>query len=71
MSKLVSQKEALETAIDVTRRLLESTKNSDAQQSIEQALMYLGQVRSHLQEDSIPEYDNILFMNVKGKQVKL
>lgn len=67
MKKMVTQKEALEVAITTMRKLMESTRNKKAQDSIEQALMYMGQVRSHIQNEGIPEYDDILLMNTNGR----
>jgi hypothetical protein len=71
MERYVSQREALEKAISITRSLLESTRNRDAQSSIEQALMYLGNVRSHLQGDYIRHKDPVLLMETNGTQVKI
>lgn len=69
--KNVSQKEALEKAISITRGLLESTRNLDAQASIEQALIYLGNVRAHFEGDYIQHVCPVLHMRVNGTKVKI
>ena len=71
VEKLVSQREALEKTITIARRLLESTRNRDAQASIEQALMYLGQVRTFMDGDYIRHKDPVLMTTVDGLQVKI
>lgn len=67
----VSHKEALELVIEVSKRLLESTNNREAQEEIENALMYLGNVRSHLNGDYIQHRDPVLFTTVNGNKVQL
>lgn len=71
MIRDVSQKDALEIAIEATRNLMESTKNRGAQIQLEAALTYLGNVRSFIQDKGIPEYDSVLFMNITYNRVRL
>lgn len=68
---LVSHREALELTIEVAKRLLESTRNREAQETIENALMYLGQVRSHLDGDYIQHKDPVLMTTTNGNKVQL
>lgn len=72
-TKEYSQKEALETSIDLIRKLMESTQNSFVQNSLESALMYLGQVRSHVIVDQIPErgYSVGHTIKVPGPKIKV
>ena len=53
MEKNATHKEALEKAISITVSLMEATKNREAQLLLEQAVLYLGQVRSFLKEGHI------------------
>ena len=67
----MTQKQVLEKSIEFARALLESTRNPDAQAKIEQALMYLGNIRGELNGDGIPEYDPVMLFTVSGKIVKV
>lgn len=71
MRNLVSQKAALEKAIEIAKKLLESTRNKEAQDQIEQALIYLGNVRLHVDGEYIKHVDPVLMMIVNGTQVEI
>jgi len=71
MTKELTQKQVLETSIDMATKLMESTRIPEVQDALELALMYLGQVRSHIVDDSIPEYDSAMLMKINGRRIKV
>jgi hypothetical protein len=71
MIREMSQKEVLETVIGMTRKLMESTRNPEVQAALENALMYIGQVRGHIVLDGIPEYDSVMLMKIGGRRLKV
>jgi hypothetical protein len=71
MEKYVSHKEALEKTIGIVLELMESTRNTDAVESLRGALLNLSSVRSHLNGDYIQHTDPALFVSVNGTKVRI
>lgn len=67
----VSQREALDKMIEIGRNLMESTRDSDVQNLVENALINLDYVRFRLDGDYIKHRDPLLMTMVNGTKVKI
>ena len=70
--EIMTQKEALERSLDLVRGLIKSTNNQGAKGDLDSVKTLLERVSlMYLKGDGIPEYDQILLMEVTNRKVSI